>query len=144
MKTRKYLLMILFIGLLFLCGNVCFAANKLTATTTANGVTVKWEYELEGDNIVNLVCKNISEIVGKVEIPSEIEGKKVLKIGDSAFYQCYGMREVTFPETLTYIGNNAFQECTGLKSITIPDNVTSTGTGSFWRMYRFKNNKPIR
>ena len=130
-KTKEILALILVFAMIMLSCNFTFAADKLTATTTANGVTVKWEYELDGDNIIKLVCTNISEIAGKVEIPSTIEGKTVTKIGEKAFYECYGMTEVTFPNTLTYIDYKAFMNCTGLKSITIPDKVTATGKSAF-------------
>lgn len=130
-KSKEILVLILAFAMILLSVNFSFAADKLTATTTSNGVTVKWEYELEEDNVVNLVCTNKSEIAGKVEIPSKIDGKTVTTIGNKAFQNCYGMSEVIFPDTLTYIGDYAFENCTGLKSLTLPNKVTSTGVGSF-------------
>ena len=75
-------------------------------TTTADGVTVKWSYELEDGNIVNLKCTNISAISGKVEIPSTIDEKTVTTIGADAFNACHGLTEITFPDTITYIGKS--------------------------------------
>jgi len=79
--------------------------------------------------------------------PSEIEGKPVTAIGteafrgkpfnsvvisegvthigNSAFYHCNTMQEITLPETLTSLGNLTFAGCSSLKRVTIPEGVTA-------------------
>ena len=49
------------------------------------------------------------------------------EIGDSAFFDCRNLREVTLNEGLQKIGVNAFYNCSSLKSITIPSTVTEIG-----------------
>ncbi len=68
---------------------------------------------------------------GKVDIPSEIDGKKVTGIGEYAFRGCSSITSVTIPDSVTDIGNYAFLDCSGLTSVTIPDSVTSIGAGIF-------------
>lgn len=55
----------------------------------------------------------------KINIPEEIEGKTVVKIGNNAFSDCSGITEVFVPDTVQSIGVAAFKG-TNLTSITIP------------------------
>ncbi len=70
-------------------------------------------------------------ISGKLVIPSEINGKRVTSIGDSAFFQCSGLTQISIPEGVISIGNSAFCFCTGLTQISIPEGVASIGIGAF-------------
>ncbi len=78
--------------------------------------------------IVGLVSGTTETII---EIPEEIEGKRVTILGDSAFYQCKQITDITIPTGVTTIGNNAFSGCSDLKSITIPSGITKIGSGTF-------------
>ena len=53
----------------------------------------------------------------------------VLYIGDYAFYSCYKLTSIIFPN-VTSIGNYAFKMCQGLTSIDFP-NTTSVGNSAF-------------
>ena len=70
---KKFSIIIIMILLLVgLSGNV-LAKDKYTATSTINGVTANWEYELNDSNqIENLKCTNASELTGNVTIPSTL------------------------------------------------------------------------
>lgn len=48
-----------------------------------------------------------------------------------AFDDCHSLKEVSIPNSVTYIGFDAFTDCYGLTSITIPSNVTFVGFTSF-------------
>ena len=64
----KKIAIVLFMTLLLvgLCSNV-FAADKHTTTSSINGVTATWEYELNDSNeVVFLVCKNPADLSGKL------------------------------------------------------------------------------
>ena len=52
-------------------------------------------------------------------------------IGDSAFYYCIALKEVTIPQSVTSIGNDAFGQCHDLQSLTIKDAATSIGHRAF-------------
>jgi hypothetical protein len=67
----------------------------------------------------------------EIEIPSEIDGRPVLKIGDSAFSGKSNLTSVTIPASVTDIGNYAFQSCSGLTSIELPENLTTIGSCAF-------------
>jgi hypothetical protein len=76
---------------------------------------------------------------GAVNIPSTIDGKPVVSIGNSAFsyydnttykYKGTGLTIVTTPNSLTTIGGNAFSG-NQLTSVTIPNSVTTIGGGAF-------------
>lgn len=68
---------------------------------------------------------------GNLIVPETLDGKKVLKIGDKAFYGCSGFSGITLPKGLQSIGNEAFRICTGITSIEIPEGVTIIGNSAF-------------
>ena len=57
MSKKIFSILIMILVLLGLCGTV-FAKDTYTATSTINGTTVNWSYELNDSNqIENLKCK---------------------------------------------------------------------------------------
>ena len=72
-----------------------------------------------------------SRYVQKVEIPEEINGKRVKKIGRSAFLNCTSLEEIIIPNSIETIGDSAFGNCASLTEITIPESVKEIGTDPF-------------
>lgn len=66
-----------------------------------------------------------------LEIPSEINGRTVVGIGDSFLTMDDSIREVILPDTLTYLGQSAFNSCSALTTLRIPAGVTSIGKFAF-------------
>ena len=66
-----------------------------------------------------------------VTIPSEIKGKPVKRIGDSAFLGCSSLTSIELPDSVTEIGWDAFEGCSNLTSIELPDSVTEIGWDAF-------------
>ena len=62
----------------------------------------------------------------------------MLSIGDSAFYGCIELTNITIGNGVKSIGINTFYNCENLTSIIIPDNVTSIGTSAFGGCYKLK------
>ena len=56
----------------------------------------------------------------------------ITEIGSGAFQGCFGLTEITIPETVTSIGGNAFYFNNRLKTINIPDNVSEIGPLAFF------------
>ena len=59
-----------------------------------------------------------------VDIPAEIDGLPVTKIGDVAFAYCESLTNVKIPDSVTGIGYFAFYDCSSLTSVTIGSGVT--------------------
>ena len=68
---------------------------------------------------------------GKVVIPSMIDKKPVVAIGDSAFETTYGVTEVEIPDSVKSIGNSAFTYCSDLTSVKLGNGVNVIGNYAF-------------
>ncbi|MBQ9119447.1 MAG: leucine-rich repeat protein [Lachnospiraceae bacterium] len=64
-------------------------------------------------------------------IPSKIDGKSVIGLGDGVFSGMSELKKVSLPSTLTTIGEGAFSYCESLTSVTIPASVTEVGANTF-------------
>ena len=89
------------------------------------------DYEVAG---LNVTYENVD-----VVIPSQIDGKTVVAIGDNAFFDSntddgLGITSVVIPNTVVYIGRNAFRK-NELTKVVIPSSVIQMGE------YAFADNK---
>lgn len=98
---------------------------------------VKYSYRDESSNVGNIYFNKKTGYVLKVddsleyiEIPSEIEGVKVVAIGDGAFEDMF-LYSVKIPDTVTYIGAKAFANCLGLRTVELTDSITYIGAEAF-------------
>ena len=91
------------------------------------------DYEEAGLNVKEgktfLIAKYINNDILDVVIPSDINGKKVVAIGNDAFRNL-GLTNIVIPNSITNIGNSAFRQ-NKLTSVTIPNSVTSIGNIAF-------------
>jgi len=85
-------------------------------------------YEVREDNICIKSCK---VILGRVIIPSLIDGLPVKTIDKKAFLSCKSLKEVWLPEGLAKLGDWAFAYCSGLETIYLPRRNLSVGKGVF-------------
>ena len=101
------------------------AEDTYTTTSTINGVTINWSYTLnESGQIKNLKCTNPADITGNVTVPSTLEGKTVVSLGDNAFKSAIGITSVTIPNSVTEIEHSAFENCTNLNKVDL-GNITT-------------------
>lgn len=118
---------IILITILLLVGlsiNV-FAKDTYTTTSVINGVTVNWQYDLnESNQIEDLKCTNPEDITGNVAIPSTLDGKTVISIGNEAFKSATGITGITIPSSVEEIGYSAFENCTNLNKVDL-GNITT-------------------
>ena len=57
----------------------------------------------------------------------------VKKIGDLAFSDCLGIKEISFPDSLTSIGTSAFRGCSSLEGLSIGAGVSEIGDNAFFK-----------
>ena len=79
--------------------------------------------------ITELTDKGKSEY--ELSVPSELDGKKVSAIGDSAFKDDVIIKSVDIADGIEYIGSSAFLSCYNLENISIPQTVTDIGSHAF-------------
>jgi len=103
---------------------LCCLTNAMTAATFG-----LFTYTDNGTSIT--ITGYSHEALGAVEIPTTIDGKPVVSIGDKAFADCFELTKITIPTSVTSIGNKAFFSCYHLTSVTIPASVTRLGEGVF-------------
>ena len=86
-------------------------------------------YELSSNNYV---VSSVALEAGQTEvvIEGEIQGKKVTKIKDEAFYNKTAITKVILPESVTEIGASAFRRCKGMLEINL-DKVKTIGASAF-------------
>ena len=133
MLKRKFIISIIFIviGLLITSGKVN-ATDKVTSQSTINGETITWEYTLNSNGeIEDLVCKNVSDLTGKITIPSAIDEKVVVSIGDNGFKNAKEITEIEIPDSVKKIKFRAFSNCTNLKKIDFGNGVEIIGDYAF-------------
>ena len=73
-------------------------------------------YEVGDAEVTITDCDETTE--GDLEIPAEIEGLPVTRIGEGAFFPCAGLTSITIPESVNSIGEGAFDGCSSITSIT--------------------------
>ena len=121
------------IALLMISLLLCFAAGAAAENTQP---APDETYEC-GDYAYILLEDGSAEVTGyagaasKLEVPGELDGYPVTTIGDSAFWECDSLTDITLPDSVTTIGDAAFYWCKSLTDITIPDSVTSIGDSAF-------------
>ena len=130
---KKFLAALLALSLTF--GSVALPATE--SGVVWKGVTISASAETYGDFEYDFLDDGTIEITkytgdgGNVVIPSTINGKRVTRIGDNAFFWREGLTGVTIPNSITSIGSWAFNRCTNLTNITIPESVTSIDSYAF-------------
>ncbi len=97
-----------------------FAADSLASKS-------EFQFAVENDQITII---GYTGTAAEVIIPSSMEGRAVVKIGEGAFKGTQ-ITAVTIPSSVKEIDWFAFSGCTLLKSISIPPSVMSVGYGAF-------------
>ena len=131
--------------------NTGLPAAEMTAVAASDDLTYgALTYTQENGGITITKCDDKAETV---EIPAEIDGLPVTKIGATAFYGCAltsviipegvteiasgafwhskNLTEVSLPSTLTTIEGFAFNDCPLLASISFPESLTAVGNNAF-------------
>lgn len=62
-------------------------------------------------------------------VPAYINGVKMNKVGDCAFYSSINLINVTITDGITEIGDYVFENCPNLKNVTLPNSIATIGEG---------------
>ena len=89
-----------------------------------------FDYELD-TSVDEITITKYNGSQTNVTIPAEIDGYKVVKIGNDAFIDYAKLTSVTIPDGVTAIGTRAFRGCERLESAVLPDSIESIGTEAF-------------
>lgn len=67
----------------------------------------------------------------KIVIPKEIDGKKIIALGEDLFNGIQSLSEVIIPSGVASIGNYCFNGCCSLKKIKLPEALKAIGDSAF-------------
>ncbi len=95
-----------------------------------------FEYSLNEDNEATITKYNGN--VSALRIPEELDGYKVVGIGNSVFKGKTALRTVVVPDSVETIGYSAFENCSNLVSVQLPKGVTSIGYYAFRNCSKLK------
>jgi hypothetical protein len=116
------------------------SSSQSNTTTASNTVISSRESSVNSppssdyDYTINNNTVTITQYTGSsdtVALPTTIDGRNVVAVGDNAFYGNHSLKSVTIPSGYTSIGQNAFYECYLLSVVSIADSVATIGTGAF-------------
>lgn len=123
------------ITMLPLSAVTAFAADTASSTrhtTTINGFKCNYTVNADGTATITRFYEPDTTYHGyNIDIPETLDGYTVTAIGNSAFYGCYYLKDITIPQSVKSIGREAFYGCTAMKSLTIKDAATSIGDSAF-------------
>lgn len=109
---------------------ICNTAVEASASALKYG---DWWYSVSSDGTVIISQYDGDEEI--VTVPSQINGRTVSEIGNSALlgstYPADVKKEIILPNTIKRIGNTAFSNCKKLEKIIIPDSVKEIGVRAF-------------
>ena len=133
MGKMKKILAALTAGVLCMGAVPLSAASLPEAVLSVSAAESTYEnltYTTEEDGTVTITgCS--ADVSGELELPAEIGGKSVTRIGDSAFQGNTAITGVSVPDSVTSIGDSAFAGCTALTHIDLPQTMTSFGREVF-------------
>ena len=149
MSKIKKIVSLILILFLTISININLTMKSVKAGQERSG---DWEYSINKDGTISIngyLGNNLD-----INIPNNIDGKIVTKLGDYAFSNskirkvvmpntinelgdyCFesshNLSEVVFSNDLTKISNNCFNGCCSLIAIDIPDNITEIGYNAFY------------
>lgn len=87
-----------------------------------------FKYTVEDDEVT---IKGYEGSKTTLTIPSEIDGKKVTKIGANAFDSNTSITSVEIPESVTTMNEGAFANCTALSTVNLPSKLKTISYGLF-------------
>ena len=94
-------------------------------------------YSLDDDG--NATITGYTGNVSALVIPEEIDGHKVMKLGNDVFENHQEIVYVQIPDLITSIGVSAFRDCSNLENVNLPKNLISIGNRAFFNCVSIRN-----
>ena len=88
-------------------------------------------YSLDDDG--NATITGYTGNVSALVIPDEIDGHKVVKLGNGVFKKHQEIVSAQIPDSITSISASAFRDCSNLENVNLPKNLISIGNRAFVR-----------
>lgn len=98
------------------------------ASSVASGYGFSYTVREDGTAVI---IGTTGDLPSQLTVPTEIDGHKVVGIGERAFRRSGSLQQVRLPDGLESIGNEAFYYCDNLKAVFIPRSVTSIDSIAF-------------
>ena len=99
--SKRYLIIFIIAIFILSITSVVLATDVHTTTSIINGVTVKWEYNIDKSNqIIDLKCTNSTELTGNITIPATLDGLNVVSLGNGAFSGATNITKVVIPSSI--------------------------------------------
>lgn len=110
--------------LAFLMVIFAFPFSAITSFAETSG---DFEYEVISEEDKTCAIIGYTGTAADLEIPQDLDGYSVTKIGDYAFQECTSLVSVTIPAGITVIGDGPFWDCPSLANINVSaDNTAYT------------------
>lgn len=125
-----------------------YVPGKQLTATTIEGVTMKFKVIDEAEHTAMAGTGESSKqaidiwtttSTGKVTIPEEVSGYRVIAISEYAFDRCRYIKEFVMPSTLQTIESRAFANCDALETVYIPKNVSKIANNAFYESAAIKS-----
>ena len=94
-------------------------------------------YSLDDDG--NATITGYTGNVSALVIPDEIDGHKVVKLGNGVFKKHQEIVSAQIPDSITSIGVSAFRDCSNLENVNLPKNLISIGNRAFFNCVSIRN-----
>lgn len=111
--------------------------NTSPMTAYADRITGTFDFkEVTYDNTLYRKYEDHAELIHgdeeaeRFDIPAEVDGLPVTRIGDMAFWKCQSLTEVTIPDTVKEIDWGAFFDCS-LTEVILPDSIEYLNGSTF-------------
>ena len=95
--------------------------TPVTTVTCSDGTIELGNYEVDSEGNFYVVDK--SKIGSVFEVPATVDGKTVTGLGNSCFWECSELEELTIPNTVTFIDYYCFLGCHKLRVINGFENI---------------------
>lgn len=115
--------------------------GEITAYYHISGSVVEIPNEIDGIPVTRVGQSAFEEKYGDKsnEITSLRLGNNIVKISDRAFYDCNKLRTANIPDGVAYIDDEAFRQCYVMEDVKLPNSLEYLGFESFRMCHGFKD-----